>query len=246
MMNKIALVTGANKGIGFEVSKQLAELGFTVIITARNQARLSEAVKQLEAFSPNIIGIKMDVTNSGEIINTKKFIEEKFGKLDVLVNNAGVQLDLPSFMQGNTTETVSIEALKTTFDVNYFAVIELTQQLLPLLKNSEAGRIVNVSSIMSSLYMHADKTSPIYDIKLLAYNSSKTALNQFTIHLAHALKDTNVKVNAAHPGWVKTDLGGEYAPMEAEEGAKTIIDLCLINNAGPNGVFVHLNNSLPW
>ena len=99
---------------------------------------------------------------------------------------------------------------------------------------------------MASLNLHADKTSPIYDIKLLAYNSSKTALNQFTIHLAHALKDTNIKVNAAHPGWVKTDLGGEYAPMKTKDGAKTIVDLCLIGSDGPNGEFIHLGNSLPW
>ena len=99
---------------------------------------------------------------------------------------------------------------------------------------------------MASLTLHADHSSPIYDIKLLAYNSSKTALNQFTIHLAQALKNSSVKVNAAHPGWVKTDLGGEYAPMEITEGAKTIVDLCLIEDNGPNGAFIHLGNNLPW
>ena len=245
-MKKIALITGANKGLGFETAKQLGELNFTVVVTARTTEKLEATVKKLKELTIEVYGFKLDVTTREEIKGLVTFIESKFGRLDVLVNNAGVQLDLPAFMPSNTTESVSSEILKTTFDCNYFSVIELTQQLLPLLKNSTAGRIVNVSSIMGSLVLHADSTSPIYDIKLLAYNSSKTALNQFTIHLAHALKSTNVKVNAAHPGWVKTDLGGEYAPMEIKEGAKTIVDLCLIEENGSNGEFIHLGNKLPW
>ena len=243
-MKKTALITGSNRGIGSEVSKQLLELGYTVIVTARSAEKLEEIIKKLE--NSNVVGFKLDVTNSDDIESLNQFIESNFGHLDVLVNNAGVQLDLPTFMPENTSDTVSIETIKATFETNYFSVIALTQKLLPLIKKSEAGRIVNVSSIMGSLVLHADKTSPIYDIKLLAYNSSKTALNQFTIHLAHALKNTNIKVNAAHPGWVKTTLGGEYAPMELKDGAKTIVDLCLIGSDGPNSDFIHLGNSLPW
>jgi NAD(P)-dependent dehydrogenase (short-subunit alcohol dehydrogenase family) len=149
-------------------------------------------------------------------------------------------------MPGNSTETVSMSVLRETFETNFFAPIALTQKLLPLLKKSDAGRIVNVSSIMGSLALHSDSNSPIYGIKLLAYNSSKTALNQFTVHLAEALKDTRIKVNSAHPGWVKTDLGGAYAPMTIEEGVKTIVDLSTLDKDGPNGAFIHMGEVVPW
>lgn len=245
-MKKVALITGANKGLGYETARQLGELGFAVIVTARTNEKISATVKNLQAGGVEVYGFRLEVTDGNEVAALQEFVENKFGRLDVLVNNAGVQLDLPSFMPSNSTETVSSDVLRKTFETNYFSVIELTQKLLPLLKKSTAGRIVNVSSVMASLNLHADQSSPIYDIKLLAYNSSKTALNQFTIHLAHALKNTSVKVNAAHPGWVKTDLGGDYAPMEINEGAKTIIDLCLIEDNGPNGEFLHLGNNLPW
>ena len=245
-MKKVALITGANKGLGYETARQLGELGFAVIVTARTNEKISATVRNLQAGGVEVYGFRLEVTDGNEVAALQEFVENKFGTLDVLVNNAGVQLDLPSFMPINSTETVSSDVLRKTFETNYFSVIELTQKLLPLLKKSTAGRIVNVSSVMASLNLHSDQSSPIYDIKLLAYNSSKTALNQFTIHLAHALKNTSVKVNAAHPGWVKTDLGGDYAPMEINEGAKTIIDLCLIDDNGPNGEFLHLGNNLPW
>ena len=245
-MKKVALITGANKGLGYETARQLGELGFAVIVTARTNEKISATVRNLHAGGVEVYGFRLEVTDGNEVAALQEFVQNKFGSLDVLVNNAGVQLDLPSFMPINSTETVSSDVLRKTFETNYFSVIELTQKLLPLLKKSTAGRIVNVSSVMASLNLHSDQSSPIYDIKLLAYNSSKTALNQFTIHLAHALKNTSVKVNAAHPGWVKTDLGGDYAPMEINEGAKTIIDLCLIDDNGPNGEFLHLGNNLPW
>ncbi len=125
-------------------------------------------------------------------------------------------------------------------------MVELTQALLPLLKKSPAGRIVNLTSILGSLTLHADPASPIAGSKALAYNASKTALNAFTIHLAAALKDTPIKVNSAHPGWVKTDMGGTDAPMEIVDGAKTSVELALIGADGPNGTYSHLGNTLPW
>lgn len=245
-MKKTALITGANKGLGFEVAKQLGEHGFSIIVTARTAEKLNATLNALKALNIDACGYPLEVTRRSEMSELVHFIETTFGKLDVLVNNAGVQFDLPSFMPGNTSENVSSEVLKNTFDINYFSVVELTQHLLPLIKKSFGGRIVNVSSIMGSLTLHADPSSPIYDIKLLAYNSSKTALNQFTVHLAQSLRNTNIKVNAAHPGWVKTALGGEYAPMEVKDGAKTIVDLCLIDENGPSGSFMHLNDNLPW
>jgi NAD(P)-dependent dehydrogenase (short-subunit alcohol dehydrogenase family) len=245
-MKKIALITGASKGLGFETALQLGKKGFTVIVTARTQQKSDEAATKLKTKDIDALGIQLDVNSSKDITNLVSFLTERFGKLDILVNNAGVQLDFPGFMPGNSTETLSMEILKQTFETNFFAPIALTQQLLPLLKKSDAGRIVNVSSIMGSLALHADAGSPIYGIKFLAYNSSKTALNQFTLHLAEALKDTLIKVNSAHPGWVKTDLGGEYAPMSIEDGVQTIVDLSVLDVHGKTGEFIHLGESLPW
>lgn len=245
-MKKIALITGASKGLGFETAYQLGVKGYTVIVTARTQQKSNESAEILKSKGINAVGMQLDVVNNNDIDNISKSINEHFGILDILVNNAGVQLDFPGFMPGNSTETVSMDILKQTFEINYFAPIALTQKLLPLLKKSNAGRIVNVSSIMGSLTLHADLNSPIYGIKLLAYNSSKTALNQFTLHLAEALKDSPIKANSAHPGWVKTDLGGEYAPMSIEDGVKTIVDLSTLDENGPTGAFIHLGESLPW
>lgn len=245
-MEKVALITGASKGLGFETAYQLGGKGYTVIVAARTQQKSNETAEKLKSKGVHAVGMQLDVVNDNDVDNLSKSINEHFGKLDVLVNNAGVQLDFPGFMPGNSTETVSMDILKQTFEINYFAPIALTQKLLPLLKKSTAGRIVNVSSIMGSLALHADSNSPIYGIKLLAYNSSKTALNQFTLHLAEAIKDSSIKVNSAHPGWVKTDLGGEYAPMSIEDGVKTIVDLSTLDENGPTGAFIHLGESLPW
>jgi NAD(P)-dependent dehydrogenase (short-subunit alcohol dehydrogenase family) len=245
-MKKIALITGASKGLGFETAYQLGVKGYTVIVTAKTQQKSNESAEKLKSKGINAVGMQLDVVNNNDIDNISKSINEHFGILDILVNNAGVQLDFPGFMPGNSTETVTMDILKQTFEINYFAPIALTQKLLPLLKKSNAGRIVNVSSIMGSLTLHADLNSPIYGIKLLAYNSSKTALNQFTLHLAEALKDSPIKANSAHPGWVKTDLGGEYAPMSIEDGVKTIVDLSTLDENGPTGAFIHLGESLPW
>jgi NAD(P)-dependent dehydrogenase (short-subunit alcohol dehydrogenase family) len=245
-MEKVALITGASKGLGFETAYQLGVKGYAVIVAARTQQKSNETAEKLKSKGVHAVGMQLDVVNDNDVDNLSKSINEHFGKLDVLVNNAGIQLDFPGFMPGNSTETVSMDILKQTFEINYFAPIALTQKLLPLLKKSTAGRIVNVSSIMGSLALHADSNSPIYGIKLLAYNSSKTALNQFTLHLAEAIKDSPIKVNSAHPGWVKTDLGGEYAPMSIEDGVKTIVNLSTLDENGPTGAFIHLGESLPW
>jgi NAD(P)-dependent dehydrogenase (short-subunit alcohol dehydrogenase family) len=246
IMKKIALITGSSKGLGFETAVQLGKKDFIVLVTARTQAKADETAEKLKETGIEALPLQLDVNNDSDADNMVQVINEKYGRLDVLINNAGVQLDFPGFMPGNSTETISMEVLRETFNTNFFAPISLTQKLLPLLKKSGAGRIVNVSSIMGSLALHSDFNSPIYSIKLLAYNSSKTALNQFTLHLAEALKNTNVKVNSAHPGWVKTDLGGDYAPMTIQDGVKTIVDLSLIDENGPNGGFIHLGESLPW
>ena len=173
-----------------------------------------------------------------------KFISEKYNKLDILINNAGVLLTGNLFVTNSST--VSEDDIKETFQVNLFSVISLTQALLPLIKKSDAGRIVNVSTILSSLTLHSAKDSPIQPAKEFAYNASKTALNAYTVHLASELGDTNIKVNSGHPGWVKTELGGPKAPMEVEDSFETSLYLATLDENGPNGGLFHKKDSLPW
>ena len=163
----------------------------------------------------------------------------------VILGNKGGIVAVWGFM-GNTVKTISQEILRKTFDTNFFSVVALTQGLLPLIEKSEAGRIVNVSSVMGSLTIHSDPTAEIYGIKPFAYDSSKTALIQFTVLLAQALADSPIMVNSAHPGWVKTDLGTEYAPLDVKVGAKTSVQLATIGADGPNGGYFHMGDTLPW
>ena len=160
------------------------------------------------------------------------------------MNNAGINLE--PLGGPNTAPTISPRELRQTFDTNFFAVVELTQKLLPLIRKSSAGRIVNLSSGLGSLTLHSDPASPVAGVKNLAYDSSKTALNAFTVHLAAALRDTKIKVNSAHPGWVKTDMGGAGAPIELAEGGRTSFQLATLGEDGPTGGYFHLGESLPW
>lgn len=242
---KIALVTGGNKGLGFETCRQLGAAGVVVLLGARDAAKGEAAAKTLRAEGADVRAVKLDVDKAADYAAIAALIEQEFGRLDILVNNAGVMLD-PSFGQRNETSTTSAEVLRGTFDTNFFAVVGLTQTLLPLLRTSAAGRIVNLSSILGSLTLHATKGSPVYGSKVFAYDASKAALNAFTIHLAHELAETKIKVNSVHPGWVKTDMGTDAAPMELPEGAKTTVEMALLDEDGPTGTFVHLGKTVPW
>lgn len=243
---KVAFITGANRGIGFETARELGEKGITVVIGARDKSKGEEAANQLKAKSIDAISFQFDVNKLEDHKKIYEFLEKKYGKLDILINNAGVWLDNDPGDGSNSTSTVSQEILRKTFDSNFFHLIALTQTLLPLIKKSPSGRIVNMSSILGSLSAQADPKSAIYDFKAFAYDASKTALNAFTIHLAHALKDTKIKVNSAHPGWVKTEMGSDKAPMEVADGAKTGAELALISDSGPTGGFFHLGKPIPW
>lgn len=243
-INKVAFITGANKGIGFETAKELSAKGVHVILGSRNQANGEKAVKELAAKGFETTLLIFDVTKPEDHKKAFSFIQEKFGKLDILVNNAGIMVE--GVFGANNTSQVTDSHLRETFNANFFGVVELTQTLLPLIKKSTAGRIVNLSSILASLTLHTDPTSPIYESKAFAYNASKTALNAFTVHLAHELKGTNIKVNSAHPGWVKTDMGGEGAMMEITDGAKTSVQLALLEANGPTGGYYHMGETLPW
>ncbi len=240
---RVALITGAYKGIGFETARQLGQQGITVVVTARDQAKAVGAAEKLKAEKIDAYGVALDVTDTSHYGDVISFLEQHFGKLDILVNNAGIMIGAE---WRNDTLTVTDADLRKTFDTNFFAVVALTSALLPLIQKSDAGRIVNVSSVLGSLTLHSDPTSPIYATKLLAYDASKTALNAYTVHLAHALKDTKIKVNSAHPGWVKTDMGTDAAPMEIPQGAKTEVDLATLPDDGPTGSYMHLGEPLPW
>ena len=240
---KIALVTGANRGIGFETARQLGQKHVTVVVAARTLKSAEETAAKLKAEGIDAFPVKLDVTNAQDRETVAKTVSDRFGKLDILINNAGV-----GAQDGLVNKTVHTteEELQKIFGTNLFSVIAVTRAFLPLLKKSEAGRIVNLSSILGSLTLHADPNSPIASVKTFAYDASKAALNAFTIHLADELKNTKIKVNSAHPGWVKTEMGGEGAPMEIPEGAKTSVDLALLGPDGPNGRFIHLGQELPW
>jgi len=241
---KVALISGANKGIGYETARQLGKLGYIVLIGSRDALKGEVAARQLRHEGIDARVVKLDVTRQSDVTAAEKFIAKEFGKLDVLVNNAGVMIE-KGWTQNTTSET-KIENLRATFDANLFAVVNLTSTLLPLLKKSEAARIVNVSSILGSVSMQATPGSPTYGTKLFAYNASKAALNMYTIHLAHELRKTSIKVNSAHPGWVKTDLGGDGAPMNAADGARTEVQLATLPQDGPSGGFFHLGQPIAW
>ena len=241
---KVALITGANKGIGFETARQLGKMGYAVLLGSRDALKGEVAARQLRHEGLDARVVKLDVTRQGDIDATVKLVEKEFGKLDVLVNNAGAMLE--KGWTTNTTSETKLENLRATFEANVFAVVALTTALLPALKKAAAARIVNVSSILGSVSLQATPGSPTYATKLFAYNSSKAALNMFTIHLAHELRKTKIKVNSAHPGWVKTDMGGSGAPMSPTDGAKTEVQLATLPDDGPTGGFFHAGEAIAW
>ncbi|MBC7369056.1 MAG: SDR family oxidoreductase [Undibacterium sp.] len=242
MAAKIALITGANKGIGLETARQLGRQGIAILIGARDAQRGADAVAQLKGEGIEARVVPLVVTDAGSIRAAVERVEKEFGRLDILVNNAGV-LD---YAAETGPSTVGQASLRATFDTNFFGLIAVTQAFLPLLKKSPAGRIVNLSSILGSLSEHSDANSPIYPAHLLGYDASKAAVNMFTVELAQELKGTMVKVNSAHPGWVKTDMGGAGAPLEIVDGAKTSVALATLPPEGPSGGFFHLGAHMRW
>lgn len=241
MEKRIALVTGANKGLGRETARQLAERGVIVFIGARDSVHGQEVVEEMRAKGLSANFVYIDMTKPESFEAAAKAIDMGFGKLDILVNNAGVLLD----RDYKPSET-PMEIWRETMEVNVLGLIGLTQAMLPLLRKSDAGRIVNLSSNLASMAMHSDPHSDIYNSKPTAYDVSKAAVNSWTIHLAHELRDTPIKVNAAHPGWVKTDMGGDKAPLELIEGAKTSVELALLGPDGPTGTYSHRGKVIPW
>jgi NAD(P)-dependent dehydrogenase (short-subunit alcohol dehydrogenase family) len=239
---KIALITGANKGIGLETARQLGKKNITVLIGARDLKKGEGAAGSLRKEGIDARVLALDVNSAESIGKAADQVERDFGRLDILVNNAGVMID----DENKKVSEQSLESWRKTFDTNVFGLIVTTQAFLPLLRKSDAGRIVNLSSILGSITLHATPGSPVYDTKVPAYNVSKSAVNAYTVQLAYELKDSKIKVNAAHPGWVKTEMGGKGALMEIPDGAKTSVALATIGEEGPNGAYLHLGEPLPW
>jgi len=247
MDQKIAFITGGNRGLGFQTALDLRNENVKVVIGSRDSAQGQTAVEKLRAAGVDADFLPFDITKSSDHKAAYDYFNSKYGRLDILVNNAGVAGGtFPGEGPEHRASDVPLDLLHRVFETNFFSTVALTQTLLPLIKKSSAGRIVNLSSILGSLTLHANPKSPIYDAKSFAYDASKTALNAFTIHLAYELRNTNIKVNSAHPGWVKTDMGGEQAPMELADGAKTSVGLATLPDDGPSGGYFHLGKALPW
>lgn len=237
----IVLITGANKGIGFESARQLGKLGYKVLVGARDAALGEAAVEKLRAEGAAADFVLIDVTNASSVAAAAKEVEAKYGRLDVLVNNAGV------FNHPNADpKNVNLELTRKDFEVNFFGVITVTNAFLPLVLKADVPRIVNLSSILGSHAEHEDPKSMIYGYTTASYNATKAALNMFTQNLAHSLRDTKAKVNSAHPGWVKTDMGGDAAPYEVAEGAETTVYLATLDADGPTGGFFHKKERVRW
>jgi NAD(P)-dependent dehydrogenase (short-subunit alcohol dehydrogenase family) len=238
---RIALVTGANKGIGYETARQLASQGITVLIGARDEQRGEEAAARLRGEDLDVQFLRLDINDQTTHEAACRFIEDNFGKLDILVNNAGIALDV-----AQKPSEVDQQTLRKTFDTNFFGVISVTQALLPLIRKSAAGRIVNVSSGLGSLTKHGDPDWEFYQVKPLAYNASKTALNAFTVMLAAELKDTAIKVNSADPGFTATDMNDHRGYKTVEQGASVITQLSTLAASGATGGYFDDQGVLPW
>jgi len=239
---KIALVTGATRGIGLETVRQLAAAGVHTLLAGRNRQSAVDAALKLQAEGLPVEALVLDVTDAGSIAAAAAEVKGRHGRLDILVNNAGILVDDPTLKVSQQT----LATWRQTFDTNVFGLIAVTQAFLPLLQASAAGRIVNVSSILGSLALHADPSSPIYDFKVPAYNVSKSAVNAWTVQLAYELRDSRIKVNTIHPGYVRTDMNAGEGAMDIPEGARTSVRLALVGDDGPQGGFFHLDDRLPW
>jgi NAD(P)-dependent dehydrogenase (short-subunit alcohol dehydrogenase family) len=229
-----ALVTGANKGIGLETARQLGALGYMVWLGCRDEGRGRKAVEELRDAGINTQLLQLDVTEEESVRTAAALIQNEGGKLDVLVNNAGICSGM-----GQLPSEENLDAIASNFEVNFFGTVRVTQAFLPLLRKSEAGRIVMISSGLGSITLTEDMKAPTWGMHAMGYSASKTALNMFTVKLAKELLSSRIKVNAACPGSVATDMGGKWAPRTVEQGAKIAIRLATLGVMGPTGGFFH-------
>ncbi len=240
MSKPIALITGANKGIGFETARQLGKRGYAVIIGARDEAKGDAAAKKLLAEGLDVSSVELDVTQPQSAHHAAEQVQSRFGRLDVLINNAGILLERAGVIEADLAK------LRQTYETNVVGVVAVTQAFLPLLKRSRAGRIVNVSSGLGSLELRQDPASQYAQVKAAAYNSSKSALNMLSVILAQELAGTAIKVNIADPGYTATDLNGHMGTQTVEEGTQAIVRLATLDDNGPTGQYFDRHGTVPW
>ncbi|MGW4978944.1 SDR family oxidoreductase [Streptomyces mirabilis] len=241
---KIALVTGANKGIGYEISAGLGALGYRVGVGARDEARRESAVEKLRAAGVDAFAVPLDVTGDQSVTDAAELIERQAGRLDVLVNNAGISGETgPGWVQDPTT--LDLGVVRMVVETNVIGVIRVTNAMLPLLRRSTAPRIVNVSSAVASLTRQADPDIEIGPI-MAAYSPSKSFLNAVTVQYARQFAGTNMLINAACPGLVATDFTGFHGPRTPEQGAAAAIRLATLPDGGPTGAFFEDDGIIPW
>jgi NAD(P)-dependent dehydrogenase (short-subunit alcohol dehydrogenase family) len=251
MQNKpVALVTGANQGIGLQIAKDLVAKGFTVLVGSRNFERGEAAAKEI---GPDARAMQLDVTDQASIKAAAERIRKELGRLDVLVNNAAISttskrmdMSIQDYGKLNRASNVSLDEVRTIWETNVFGVLAVTQALLPLLREAPAARIVNVSSTVGSLTRNSDPANAYRAIFGPGYSASKTALNAMTVAMAIELESTPIKVNAACPGYTKTNLNNYSGTRTVEEGAREAVRLALIGPDGPHGTFSNDEGLIPW
>ncbi len=236
--NRVALVTGANKGIGLEIARQLAQVGVHVIIGARDEGRGRAAVDDLASQHMVAQYVRLDLDDLASAETAANTIASEHGKLDILINNAGIFdfADAPP-------SRASIDAVRRVMEVNFIGALAVTQAMLPLLRQAPAGRIVNLSSSLGSLTLNGDPTSTYYSQRFIGYNASKAALNMLTVQLSEELNGTGIVINSVSPGFVKTDLTG-YGTMTTEQGAKLPVKYAL--GGEESGSFIEPDGKTPW
>jgi len=238
---KVALITGANKGIGFEVARQIGHTGATILVGARDQKAGQEAAARLTAEGIRAEFITINLTDHATIQAAAQSIDNQYGHLDILVNNAGV------IAQGDGLPSITtLDAIEMTFRTNFFGTVAVTQAMLPLLRKATSARIVNVSSGLGSLTQNGDPDYPYIAAKFLGYNASKAALNMLTVQLAYELRDTPIKVNSADPGYTATDLNEHRGTQTIPEGSAETIRLALLPDDGPTGTYSDSSGIVPW
>jgi NAD(P)-dependent dehydrogenase (short-subunit alcohol dehydrogenase family) len=239
--NRIALVTGANKGIGLEIARQLAQAGVSVIIGARDAERGEAAVKDLSSQGLDATFVQLDLLDEASITAAAATISGEHGRLDILVNNAGI-VD----WDDGVPSRASVQAVRRVVETNFFGTLAVTQAMLPLLRESTAARIVNLSSALGSLAMNGDPSSPYYSAQLIGYNASKAALNMLTVQLSEELRHSPHVVNSVSPGYVKTDLTRHNGFLTPEQAAKTPVQFALLGDDAVSGRFVGAGGETAW
>ncbi len=246
-MKKIAVITGANRGLGFATARRLCQSGVKVIVGARTLAKGEEAAERLRGEGFDAESLRIDVDCQVSVHDAAMHVEQQHGRVDILINNAGI---LPEATAGDAAGPFDMRMFRESFETNVFGAVSVTNAFLPLLRKSASGRIVNVSSTMGSLTDQSDPASPYYGLVVPAYQTSKAALNGLTIALSKALAETPIKVNSVCPGWVQTDLGGAEnraaAPTTADDAAQIVADMASIPDDGPTGGFVDREGTVAW